>query len=461
MLLLEKEHHLDKNIFLVSGDKALTYEDVFSLGEGVFDNKIKEVVLILCDRNVDIIIAYVAALRNNKVPLLIDCEYRCNLINEFIGKYEPSYIISGNSFECDPLDYESRSWRSLKINVHRLEKKYIISDELSLLMPTSGSTGDPKCVRFSSKNIDSCISSICEYLEYDSSRISISLLPIHYSYGLSVLHNCIYVRGAFVVSKSTFLDKDFFDIISRYGVTDISGVPFLMNIMRKLKLDFEKMKSLKCVTQAGGYFPIKDAYVLYKSLGSHNIKYFTMYGQTEASPRISYLPPEYFEEKQGSVGIPISCGTLSIDSLGFNDGAGELIYKGENVALGYANGSEDLIEGDVFKGVLKTGDIAKIDDDGFVTILGRCKRFVKISGVSINLDSIEKKILESFPETVVIGKDDKVVILTRSQQIESVRSFFQATYGFNKTTFKVKSLDLIPLNSSGKTDYKYLTVEYL
>lgn len=461
MLLLEESHLLDSGIFLVSKNETLTYEDVFSLGENIFENKDKEIVLILCDRDVDTIISYVSALKNNKVPLLIDSSYKRELIDSFIFKYKPSYIITPKSDDFNFELYKKKTWRSLVINKLKIPNRYSIYEGLRLLLPTSGSTGDPKCVRFSSENIDSCTESICEYLNYDSSRVAISLLPLHYSYGLSVLHNCIYKRGVFIVSKLTILDKDFFDVISKYNITDISGVPFIMGVMRRLKFDFKKLKSLKYVTQAGGYFPIKEARKLFKIFDDNGIKYFTMYGQTEASPRISYLAPEYANRKEGSVGKPISCGNLSLDTSGFANGTGELIYKGKNVALGYAESYKDLVNGDQFKGILKTGDIAEIDNDGFVRILGRSKRFIKISGISVNLDSVEKKLLESFTEIVVLGKDDKLLILTERNDLDSIKEFFLNTYNFNKSTFKVKSISSIPLNSSGKTDYKLLTEEYL
>jgi acyl-CoA synthetase (AMP-forming)/AMP-acid ligase II len=292
VLLLEKNNFLDKNIFLLAEDKALTYEEVFRAGDELFDNDSKELVLILCDKDVDTIITYVGALRHNKVPLLIDRNYKAGLINSFIENYSPSYIFASEETLLDQNEYGVyRKVLGSIVYKRKNPVSYEIAADLALMIPTSGSTGDPKSVRFSSNNIDSCTKSICEYLDFDQDRVAISFLPIHYSYGLSVLHNCIYKRAKYALSKLTILDKELWNDIEKYQVTDFSGVPFSMKILRRMKLDYDKVSSLKYVTQAGGYLPEVDSRYFFKEFAEHSIRYFTMYGQTEASPRISYLAP--------------------------------------------------------------------------------------------------------------------------------------------------------------------------
>ncbi|MFC3852768.1 AMP-binding protein [Salinispirillum marinum] len=466
MLLLDTKNDLDKNTFLLSEEGSWTYEEVFDAGDSLFKNKERELVLILCDKDIDTIIAYVGSLRNNKVPLLIDKSYKKELIESFIKNYSPHYVISSTvvglenaNYEIEQDEYEGFGGFVYKIiNM----SPYSISEKLALLIPTSGSTGDPKCVRLSHDNINSCTHSICEYLEFSQERVAISFLPIHYSYGLSVLHNCIYKRAKYVVSKATILDKNLWEDMEKYEVTDFSAVPFAFKILRKMSLDYDKLRSLKYVTQAGGYLPETESLYFYNEFSSHGIKYFTMYGQTEASPRISYLDPKYAEEKKGSVGLPISCGQAFIAETGETSGVGELCYKGPNVALGYATGYQDLSKGDEFKGTLITGDVVEIDSDGFIRIIGRNKRFIKISGISVNLDRIEKDLTEIFSSSVVIGKDEKLVVLTENESdLISIKDSIVKKYGFNKTFIEVKVMPEVPLNASGKTDYKLLTDKYL
>lgn len=461
MLFLNQEHQKNKNVFLVDKDTELTYEDVFKLGDTLYSNKKKELVLILCDKDIETVVAYIGAIRNNKVPLLIDVSYKKDLIKNFINNYLPKYIFCSSKILLDNGDYFVQK----KINSGILYKScltssYHINEKLSLLIPTSGSTGDPKCVRLSSNNVDSCTNSICEYLEFDENRISISLLPINYSYGLSVLHNCIYKRAKYVLSKLTILEKELWDEIEKNKVTDFSGVPFMMKLLKRINLDFNKIKSLKYITQAGGYMTENDSSYLFKKFTAHDKRYYSMYGQTEASPRISYLAPEYADSKSGTVGVPISCGEVYIKETGKNIGTGELCYKGPNVALGYASNYKDLQLDDEFQGTLLTGDIAEIDSDGFIKILGRNKRIIKINGMSVNLDKIEKDLSQQWT-SVTVGKDDKLVILSESEDLESIKSFFTKKYNFNKTNIKIIHIEKIPLNTSGKNDYKLLTEKYV
>lgn len=461
MLLLEKPTPLDENIFLLDGEKTLTYQQVFEAGDKIFSDDKKAVVLILCDKDINTVVAYVGALRHNKIPLLVDKNYRAELIESFVDNYLPRYIIGMDEFQFELVDYEVVKNESGSVIYKRRERDdYYISDELQLLIPTSGSTGDPKCVRISASNIDSCTQSICEYLDFDDDRVAISFLPIHYSYGLSVLHNCILKRAKYAISKYTVLEKEMWDDVRKYQVTDFSGVPFMMKILRRLKLDYNKLQSLKCVTQAGGYLPEVDSIGLYKEFSANGIRYFTMYGQTEASPRISYLAPEHAQEKAGTAGIPISCGEAFIAETGESFGVGELCYRGPNVALGYAQSFRDLELGDEFKGVLKTGDIVEIDGDGFIKIIGRNKRFIKIAGVSANLDKVEKDLSEIYSEVAVVGKDDKLIVLSENENLDSIKNFFNHKYNFNKNNIKIKHIEKIPLNASGKTDYKLLTEQY-
>ena len=461
MLLLSQPSELDNNTFIVHGDISYSYNDIFKQGDCLFENNEKEIVLILCDKNVETIVSYVAAIRHNKVPLLVDKNYKPELLTSFIKNYQPTYIITGTNIDLELLEYNRCTNKSDIVMFQRnVTVPSDIFDELALLIPTSGSTGDPKCVRISGKNIDSCTESICEYLNFDQDRVSISLLPIHYSYGLSVLHNTIYKSAKYVISTRTILEKEIWNDIEDHQVTDFSGVPFTMKILKRLKLDYHKIRSLKYVMQAGGYLPESFSNYFYEEFGNHQIKYFTMYGQTEASPRISFLSSEDSERKLGSAGKAISCGRLSIGVDRAKVGIGELVYEGPNVSLGYAENSADLSKGDEFNGILFTGDIVELDEDGFIKIVGRKKRFIKINGTSVNLDKIEKDLGETFAGVAVVGKDDKLVLILSEVIDIDLRKIVTQKYGFNKMNVKVFNVECIPFNSSGKTDYKLLNEQY-
>ena len=187
-----------------------------------------------------------------------------------------------------------------------------------------------------------------------------------------------------------------------------------------------------------------------------------MYGQTEASPRISYLPPLCVEKKIGSIGIPIPGGELylisetntKIDKVGES---GELVYKGKNVALGYSNSGDDLSLGDINNGILYTGDIAYFDNDNYFYITGRKNRDVKVFGNRINLDHIEELFKSIIGECACIGKENKILIFIIDQKKElELQDFILNKLFFNKNTFCIKILSEIPKNTFGKIIYTNL-----
>lgn len=452
--MLNNPHPLDNKIFLQNAKQKLSYNDVFLAGDALFNNDDKALVLILCQKDIGTVTAYVSAIRHHKVPLLVDANFHPEIIASFIAKYCPEYIVT-TSLVIEDTAYQSsvvtnhctvyQRSRPVKVELHQ---------DLALLIPTSGSTGDPKCVRLTALNIDSCTQSVCQYLGFDSRRVAISHLPIHYAYGLSVLHNCIYQRARFVLSDATMLDKGFWPEVAKFQVTDISGVPFMMKMLRRMRLTKQHLSSLMCVTQAGGHLATRDSLYLSQLFSELGIDYFTMYGQTEASPRIAYLPPQQAIAKAGSVGVPIVCGQVALDSS-----TGELIYQGDNVAMGYANTYHDLALGDTFQGVLRTGDIATLDDDGFISIVGRSKRFIKINGISVNMDQVERDLNQQFASIAVIGNDDKLIIVGESIDCDLIKQLVCNKYQLNKVNVKVKKLDNILRHSSGKIDYVALANE--
>jgi acyl-CoA synthetase (AMP-forming)/AMP-acid ligase II len=186
-----------------------------------------------------------------------------------------------------------------------------------------------------------------------------------------------------------------------------------------------------------------------------------MYGQTEATARISYVPAETLREKIGSIGIPIPGGEIKI----VNDGIeittpteiGEIVYRGENVMLGYAENRKDLSKGDELGGLLYTGDLGYKDNEGFFYVTGRMKRFIKIFGLRINLDDIQKMVENHFRiSAACTGKDDLLRILVQTDDLTvevNVRNEILKVYKLNFTTVVVKATNEIPTNSSGKYDY--------
>ena len=188
-------------------------------------------------------------------------------------------------------------------------------------------------------------------------------------------------------------------------------------MLKKLKFEKISLPSLKYITQAGGKLS-RGLLEYFSSLcDEKKMDFFVMYGQTEASPRMSYLPPNLLKKKNGSIGLPIPGGKFYlidkknqiIDEPYIE---GELVYEGENVALGYARNCYELANGDSNNGVLKTGDLVKLDSDGYYYIVWRKKRFLKLFGNRVSLDQIEQKINEAGYNCACVGFDDRMKIFT-------------------------------------------------
>jgi len=460
MFWSNRSQDLDSQIFIIDGNDTYSFDEIFDLSDNIYLNIPKgSLVVIESDRDLGTVCAYIGALRNKVIPLLIDSNTNNDSVTGIVDSYQAEFVISPNTRNFSGYE-ETKVGFGKKLYSRVAPVSIRAHKDLCMLLPTSGSTGEAKCVRTSRDNLLLATQSITRYLDMDNSRVSISSLPLHYTYGLSVLNCALESRSQFVLIDNSWIDREFWDSVEKFRVTDLSGVPFMFQTLRRIKLSDAVLSNLKCVNQAGGKLEpsITEYFINYFS--SRGVRYFTMYGATEASPRISYVPYEKSLEKLGSVGVPIDIGRLVTDS---NDGVseGELIYKGPNVCLGYAYSREDLALGDENKQVLHTGDIGFIDEDGYATIVGRKKRFVKVFGMSVNLDTVESTVRTIVEDSAVVGKDDKILVLITSDDVNLVKQKILESVTFSNLGLKVKKIPEIYLNSSGKPDYPRLTSDFL
>ncbi len=439
----------DARIFLTTQDRALSFAQVFAAGDAVFKGCARGVVVILCDRSPETVIVYTGALRAGLVPLLVDGAATPAAIARTVEAYRPAYLFSPTGAAPDGFASHAKIGTSGVLFTAMQAADTDLHPDLTLLIPTSGSTGDPKSVRLTGRNLQSCTDAICDYLAMAEDRVAVSLLPLHYSYGLSVLHNVMNVRGRIAMTELSVLDRGFFGFCETQGVTDIAGVPFIFDILRRARLPEGFARSLVCVTQAGGRLDPRVTKYFLEQFAGTGTRYFTMYGQTEAAPRISYVPPESGIDKLGSVGVPISCGRVRIDG----EGEGELVYSGENVSMGYAQGRGDLARGDDFQGTLRTGDLATIDADGFITITGRLKRFVKLHGSSVNLDHLESVLNSAGIDCIVVGRENRVIVCYHDCDPAEVSAAMSRNFSFHPSTFAFREVDPLPRTAAGKPDY--------
>ncbi len=440
-------------------------EDFSSVVAGLLPSR--SLVFILCKNVVGSLASYTACIDNKIVPLLLDASLDQEMYLKLLNAYKPQYVFMPQNMvgESDTVVFEKFNYSIIKTN---FDVAYPLNDDLALLLTTSGSTGSPKLVRQSYQNIQANASAIMQYLELNDTERPITTLPMHYSYGLSIINSHLLVGATILLTSKALLQKEFWGFFKSEKATSFGGVPYTYEILSKLRFSRMDLPSLKTMTQAGGKLSLE----LHKHFAQYSAekdkRFFVMYGQTEATARMAYLPHEKSLEKCGSIGVAIPGGTLSlIDTEGkeiFDANViGELVYRGLNVTLGYAVCGEDLSKGDERKGVLVTGDMAKRDVDGFFYIVGRKKRFLKIFGNRVNLDETEQMIKSAFPglQCACAGIDDNMCIfLTNNEQASKVKAYIVEKTKLSSSAFKTFIIDDIPKNAAGKTIYANLVKYY-
>ena len=440
---------------------AVTYSELLGYADELSSGmEPRSVVFQVCRSDAESVSAYVGFLRRGGVPLLINDSINDEAYRALKDAYHPSYVFlpHDSPLEGAPPVCELGAYRLIKTEC---EIDYDVHPELALLMTTSGSTGSPKFVRQSYKNISSNTRSIAEYLNIARDDRAITTLPMSYTYGLSIINTHLFAGAALITTDRTLMEREFWNLLKDHGATTFGGVPYTYEMLKKLRFGRMRLPSLRYLTQAGGKLSPEMCKEFIDICGGRGARFIVMYGQTEATARMSYLPWESAPSKPGSIGVAIPGGEFSLrDGLGRvirEPGApGELIYRGDNVTLGYAENRFDLALGDERRGVLETGDVAYFDEDGFYYVVGRKRRFLKIFGNRVNLDEVERLLKGSGADCACGGVDDALKIYTAWDDTEMLKRYVIQHTGINPAGFSVVKIDEIPRNSSGKVLYSKL-----
>jgi acyl-coenzyme A synthetase/AMP-(fatty) acid ligase len=285
-----------------------------------------------------------------------------------------------------------------------------------------------------------------------------------YSYGLSVINSHLLKGATLVLTNSSFVLRDFWDTFRENRCTSFAGVPYSYQLLKKINFANIELPTLRTMTQAGGRLSEGFIKYFYNLSSEKGFDFYVMYGQTEATARISYVPKSMLVKKAGSIGIPIPGGIMKVydgkKEIFSSDTEGELVYSGPNVMLGYADSRYKLSLGDELHGELHTGDLAKKDSDGYFYITGRMKRFIKIFGLRLNLDDVEKMVENNFNcAAACFGSDEHLKILLTPDNPDlavKVSHFISEKYKIHHTALTVQTADSIPTTQFGKKDYKAL-----
>lgn len=455
-----KIDEFDKQPALIedSGD-SVTYKELQGisnqLGNILSDNR-KRLLFVMAQNNIESIMGYIAALNSNTAVLLIDVGIDKELFDNLANTYRPDFIW-GPEYKVGEGDYKYKNYSLVKNDIDR---DFNINEELALLLSTSGSTGSPKLVRLSYKNLQANAKSIAEYLELDKSERPITTLPLSYTYGLSIINSHFEVGAPVLLSDNSVMQKSFWNFFKSEKATSIAGVPYTYKMLDRLNIYEMKLPTLRYMTQAGGKLNAELAEKLAFFADENQLKFYIMYGQTEATARMSYLSPEYSLEKYKSIGNAIPGGKFMVvdeDSSKIEKPytKGELVYRGKNVMMGYAYKESDLGKGDQLGNKLETGDIAYFDEEGFYYIAGRKKRFIKVFGKRVNLDQIESH-LKGQGYNVACGGKDNLILIAACDDVEGIKELLRKKYQFHPSVIKVIEVDEIIRNESGKIMYKEL-----
>jgi acyl-CoA synthetase (AMP-forming)/AMP-acid ligase II len=406
--------------------------------------------------------------------LLVQAKYQKHFERMLAGKARPRLIISDRvnprmeppaPLEClkDTIATATKDWPKLSEAASGLDENDSPHD-LAAIFYTSGSTGKSKGVMLSHRNLVSNTLATVEYLRLGSDDSVLVVLPFYYIYGNSLLLTHVACGGHVVIENGFMYPEVVLDSLEASRATGFSGVPSTFTLaLSKSTIAKRKFEHLRYITQAGGAMAPEVTRRLAAACPNQEI--WVMYGQTEAAPRVTYLPPEKLEEKLGSIGIPVPGVEVKIvgdDGVEVPNGeTGEIRVGGPNVMLGYWNQPEDTAK--VLKdGFLITGDLARKDDDGYIYIIGRKREIIKSAGHRVSAKEIEEKILEydRVAEVAVVGIPNEVlgeaicaVVVMRAGETadpKDIQLFCQKRIAAFKIPKRVEFVAELPKYQSGK-----------
>jgi long-chain acyl-CoA synthetase len=461
-----------------SGDVSYTYErwcDVVTvvgdalrdpLGEG------RGLVMVFANVSAESLIAIHAGLASEHVVAVTNAEVCGPRREALLNAYQPDAVAEPETTDCST-DYARLGYRPITdpgvpgLGIWVRERAPVttsVHPDLSLMLSTSGSTGSPKYVRLARKSVLHNAGAIRQGLDLKAGDVGLANLPFAYTYGLSILLSHLSAGAALGIANVGVLDSEFLDVCRRMGCTSIAGVPFSYVSIRRFRVAIDSLPALRQCTQSGSKMAEDDVRYFIDLLEKSGKTFRKMYGMTEATARITIMPVDASEEKLGSVGLPVADTRISIEpwryeGVELGDESGQILVSGPGVMMGYASRRADLSRGDELKGVLRTGDLGRLDEDGYLFIEGRSGRFAKVFGTRIDLDQIQAVFAQG-SAAVVEGGEDKVLVAVESNEEyedpETVRQKILDEFGLPALSVRVTFVERLPRTTSGKVDYASL-----
>ncbi len=406
----------------------------------------RRLVLVTGGNNIETLVSYLGALAGGHAAWLAPAHHA----DELVAAFRPDVVASVGGGVAALSERHPGSAHDLH-------------PDLALLLGTSGSTGAARLVRLSAGNVDSNAAAIASYLGITADDRAITTLPIHYCYGLSVVHSHLHAGASLILTDRSVTDPAFADLLREGGATSFAGVPHTFELLERAGFAEMAAPGLRYVTQAGGRLAPDRVRALAELGARRGWSFVVMYGQTEATARMAYLPPALAARRPEAVGVPIPGGAFTLRPVAgevVGRGVGELVYTGPNVMLGYAEGPGDL---DLALGrtltELHTGDLACRAPDGLWEIVGRRSRIVKIFGLRIDLDEVERRLRCGGVEAICAGTDERLVLAVEGRHPRALTEQLAARLGLPPSRVEVRSAVDLPRLPNGKPDYAALLAD--
>jgi len=423
----------------------------------------RSLFFLLVENNVGGIAWTISNICAGNVPLILNAHLDEALYKSLFDLYQPPFVCVPEGM-ADKFDYETvvtfYGYTLMKTG----HEACPMNEELSHLLPTSGSTGSPKLVRHKYANIEAAALNISTFFQLTEKDRPLMVLPLYYTMGLSMVFSHFYVGATVLITNLSMTDRNFWKFMKEERATSFTGVPYsfeILNLMRFFRMD---LPDLTLLTQGGGRMP-KELNLKFAEFCRDNGKqWIATYGQSECTARMAWLPPKWAIEKVGSIGIAVPNAVLSLIDMDGNpittpNTEGEMCYRGKNVTMGYARQREDLLLGDERHGFIRTGDLAYFDEDGCYYIVGRMGRFLKLFGMRVGLDECERIVKGKYPnlECACVGTDEKMIVyLTDESYQAQVKEELVNRLKLVASSFEVRIIAVIPKNEAGKTLYAKL-----
>ncbi|MBI2240467.1 MAG: AMP-binding protein [Magnetospirillum gryphiswaldense] len=458
--LFRRLDRFSDNAALIGADGAvMTYARMLAAGDRLAAalHGRRVLAVVVCRNDPDCVAGYVGLMRAGAAVVLLHHSIKPDQLDAVVARFSPQVIYAPAQL-CVLGQLLDRLGGYVLARLG--DTGPALHDDLALLLTTSGTTGSRNFVRLSHGNIAANAASIAQYLGIGPHERPITTLPLSYSYGLSVVHSHLSQGASLVCCEEAVVSPVFWKLMREQAVTSLAGVPFIYDMLKKLRFGRMDLPALKTLTQAGGRMAPDLVAEFAEICAATGRRLMVMYGATEATARMAFVPWEQLRRRPDSIGRAIPGGRLWLEDdagtiVTAADTIGELVYGGANVSLGMAAEAADLSRGDDNQGVLRTGDMARMDSDGFLFIVGRRKRFLKVFGNRVNLDELEGLLAEAGLECACTGGDDDLVVHVVGDA-DAAKAVLAARTNLTPHMFKAVAVAALVRQESGKVDYAAL-----